>query len=220
MKKTAVILAFAAFAAQANAQFTVSMKVDIDNDSQSSLLINGGKYDDSRLRIYDSSFEITPSFGYELDDWEVGVELGIGHSTYKSRNYATGDLDVDKSFSVAPSVYGRRNFSLTEKIKLFAECSMGLVFEKETDPTDDYDKTTSFYISLYPGMSYQLTESFILEVFFSYPELDFQTSRTSCYDSNDDLVANGSTRTYTRLRPLGSYRDFINGISFGLSYCF
>lgn len=220
MKKTALFLTLAAFAIQTHAQFTVSMKVDIDNDSQSTLINNGGKYDNSRLRIYDSSFEITPSFGYELDEWEVGLELGFGHSTYKSRNYTTGNLDKDKAFSIAPSLYGRRNFSLTEKIKLFAECSMGLHFEKATDPNEDYDKTTAFYISLYPGMSYQLTDQFVLEVFFSYPGLDFQTSKTSYYDNSYNLVADGSSRTYLRLRPLGGYRDFVNGINFGLSYCF
>lgn len=220
MKKVAVIMALAAFAVQANAQFSVSLKVDIDNDSRSNLINNGGKYDNSELRIYDSSFEFAPSFGYELDEWEVGVEVGIYHSTYKSRNYMTGDLDNDKTFSFSPSVYGRRNFGLTDKLNLFAECKLGMSFDKDTDPVNDYDKSFGVFLSAYPGLSYQLTDNFVLEAFFNYPQLYFYTGRTSYYDSNDNLVGDGSSRTYFVLRPIDNFRDLMYGISLGITYCF
>ena len=220
MKKIALLMAVAAFVVQANAQFTVSVKVDMDNDSRNDMVNVGGEYDHSRLRTSDTYCTITPSVGYELDEWEVGIEIGIMSNKNVYRNYTTGDLDTDKEFGISPSVYGRRNFSLTEKLSLFAECNLGFTTEKDKDSDGSYDKITAVNFGIYPGLSYKLTDSFVLEAFFSHPEFNWGTSRTSYYDNNGDLWGDGATRTYCTLTPFGGFRDFLNGISFGISYCF
>lgn len=220
MKKSLLIMAMAAFAVQASAQFTVSVSVDIDNDSRSRLINNGGKYDDSRLNNLSSDWQITPSVGYELDEWEVGLELGLSHYAFTTRNYTTGDLDKDVTFGVYPSVYGRRFFPVTDRFKLFAECSLGMGYLKDTDAIGDYSKSVSVYLSMYPGMTYELTDHFAIEAFFSYPELDLGFVKTSYYDTDGILVGDGSSRSYFTLTPLDGFMDLVNRIQFGISYAF
>ena len=213
-------MAVVAFAVQANAQFTVSLEVDLDNDSRSDLINSGGKYDHSNLRISDTYCEITPSVGYELEDWEVGVELGIIGGKSVHRDYLTGDLVTDKVSGISPCVYGRRNFGITDRLNLFAECNLGLTIQKDKAEDGSYDKTTSLNLSIYPGVSYKQTDQFVLESFFSYTKFDWGTSRTSSFDNNGDLNGNGTSRTYCTLIPLDNFRDFLYGINFGISYCF
>ena len=220
MKKLAIFIAFAALTIQANAQFSVSLWVDWNNTTNNFLINQDGKFDHSELADSKKYFEISPSFGYEIGNWEIGVVFGYSNTSQDSLNILTNKMETSKTYTIRPGIYIQRNFEITDRFSLYAALDFQYLYGKMTGDDDSYAPAHAFGVILYPGLEYKLTDQFKLMTSFSIPSFEWAYSKTSRYDKDGNLIGNGMSNNTLKLKPLHTFKDFLDEIRIGIAYCF
>ena len=220
MKKLAIFIAFAALTIQANAQFSVSLWVDWNNTTNNFLINQDGKFDHSELADSKKYFEISPSFGYEIGNWEIGVVFGYSNTSQDSLNVLTNKMETSKTYTIRPGIYIQRNFEITDRFSLYAGLDFQYLYGKKTYNDDSYAPAHAFGVVLYPGLEYQLTDQFKLMASFSIPSFEWTYMKSSYYDKDGNLIGNGMSNNTLKLKPLNTFKDFLDGIRIGIAYCF
>lgn len=220
MKKLAIFMAFAALTIQANAQFSASLWVDWNNNTDNFLINQNGKFDHSELADSKKHFEITPSLAYEIGNWEVGVFFGYSNSTQDSLNVLTNKVETSKLYTIRPGICIQRNFEITDRFKLFAALDLEYLYGKMTYNDDSYAPAHAFGVVLYPGLEYQLTDQFKFMATLGIPSFEWAYSKTSRYDKDGNLIGNGMSNNTLKLKPLHTFKDFLDEIRIGIAYCF
>lgn len=220
MKKLAIFIAFAALTIQANAQFSVSLWVDWNNTTNNFLINQDGKFDHSELADSKKYFEISPSFGYEIGNWEIGVVFGYSNTSQDSLNVLTNKMETSKTYTIRPGIYIQRNFEITDRFSLYAGLDFQYLYGKKTYNDDSYAPAHAFGVILYPGLEYKLTDQFKLMASFSIPSFEWAYSKTSRYDKDGNLIGNGMSNNTLKLKPLNTFKDFLDEIRIGIAYCF
>jgi hypothetical protein len=220
MKKLAIFIAFAALTIQANAQFSVSLWVDWNNTTNNFLINQDGKFDHSELADSKKYFEISPSFGYEIGNWEIGVVFGYSNTSQDSLNVLTNKMKTSKTYTIRPGIYIQRNFEITDRFSLYAALDFQYLYGKMTGDDDSYAPAHAFGVILYPGLEYKLTDQFKLMTSFSIPSFEWTYMKSSYYDKDGNLIGNGMSNNTLKLKPLNTFKDFLDGIRIGIGYCF
>ena len=163
----------------------------------------------------DNSFSLYPSGGKFLSEkvaigLELNITLGGGtHSPVPDTKY--------KSYTLGASPFLRYYAVKWNKFSIYGQGNLGCTFSRSSETTDgtksDGPKISSYYFSIYPGLSYDLGDKLQLQTSINVLKLEYG------YNIND----NGSVKNTTSYINIGAGLDDIISvptISIGAIYKF
>lgn len=204
MKKFTLLVAALAISTLASAQLFFSTNLAFHSESAAET----------------HAFEFAPSVGYTFDSWEFGAGFSWDH--YK---------DAESYFEVG--AYARYYaVEITDKLSLFVDCcpTFGWTYEElsplEATAAYKYDKKTALGVSIYPGLYYQITDHFGIDVTLDLLNINYTFEKsTPCNDSkkvNSDEEVN-KNHVFNFGGVATSYSNYYEGgntVSVGFTYCF
>ncbi len=224
MKKIALLVAAMAVSSLASAQFCISGKFGIINDSQNTRLLNGDKFDGNYQDRNDFEWAFAPCIGYLFEDYEVGVSLSLGSYTATRRHILSDNLYDQTTASWGLGAYGRYYFGLTDRLSFFSEVDINFSSDKYTvEGEDDYSKSKFLTAYLVPGLSFDINEHWSVESYFSFLNLSWNNEWENSYDEDGKLNSDGtygSEFNFAITSGLDSVMDLLNQISIGVCYTF
>ena len=113
----------------------------------------------------DYDFTLSPIMGKFLSEkFAVGVELDLSLSGSKA---VANTETIHKSSSVGVSPFLRYYAIKWDKFSIFGQANLGVTFTGSSTKTDgtttDGPKSTRLYLSIYPGLSYDISEKLSLQ---------------------------------------------------------
>ena len=203
MKKVLIaVVALIATTLSSNAQIFIGGGLGVD--------FNGGKYKQGYISLDKPSefaFVLSPRAGFYLnDDFAIGLEIdiinidrkipkefrsdyGYGYDPYLGYNPYAKDLK-ENLFVWGISAFARYNLVKVNKFSLLLEGTLGIaeVQSKETEglSTENSDPASSFGMSIFPVLSYSLTNKFSIEASCDFLRLGFTSTTIKDLDDNDN----------------------------------
>jgi hypothetical protein len=136
-------------------------------------------------KVSDYSFDFAPKAGVFISDKVAfGLALDIFFSGSTS---GVQTKTISKSSGLGLSPFMRYYAAKWNKFSLFGQGNIGLEFSKSNrktgTTTTDGPKTTRLYLSIYPGLSYDISEKLSLETSLNILSLgfDYKTSKQDTY---------------------------------------
>lgn len=207
MKKALLLLATVLTTMAASAQFEIGLGGSFGIPGHKSYV--GGTEDKLDLVPYRSSFSITPTIGFRINDaMSVGAYIEFSqtkdHNPWVAVDANNNQYRVDNVSAV--SLYGaapffRYNVVSYGDIRIFfelqAHINFGSMTNKDNDngswvDIDEY-KLTAMRFNIAPGASYQITDHISFDVFFNFASLGYSMM--------------SSTHTKTILAATGKFGD-------------
>lgn len=164
-------------------------------------------------------FSISPKVGYWLNDH---IALGIAASFNQNISKRTeNDTNTEQEIEYTQflpdwsfSVFGRYKLWGTEKLSLFIDNTVGIgggsSKEKTALITEKKSTSSSFFIRVYPVISYDLTDKFIFIATSNLISLGYQYSKT-IFESSGNLYTSSS---------FGFSAEPTNSLNLGIIYNF
>lgn len=161
--------------------------------------------DDGTLNPSITNWYFGPEVGTFFNEkWSAGIVVGLNGSNSKN-----DDGDISKSSTFMPNIYGRRWWSVGEKLSLFAglDVNFGSGSTTTYEPEEMKVETTSFGTNLNGGVAYALAQRWTLLMKFS--ALGYTSEKTGdITTSNFGLIADGNI-TSNQFIFVGLYWTFI-----------
>ena len=163
----------------------------------------------------DNRFYLYPSAGKFISEKvALGLELGI---SFSGGNHSANPDTKNKSYTLGASPFMRYYAVKWNKFSIYGQGNLGCTFSRSSETTDgtksDGPKISSYYFSIYPGLSYDLGDKLQLQASINVLKLECG------YNIND----NGSVKNTTSYINIGAGLDDIISvptISIGAIYKF
>lgn len=196
-----------AFSSLASAQFTFSTNLAYHKETEPE----------------SSYFEFAPSVGYTFDN---SMEFGL-YCTFAKFS------DIDDPYLGFGGYARWYALDLTDNLSLFVDCNVyhSWMYEEnegnEEEPTPEYslDKSTYTGVSLVPGLCYQISDHFSLDLMLNLANITWELDKS--IPCNSDKKADMKNATENSIFHFGGYatsynnaEDIDNLVSVGVSYNF
>jgi outer membrane protein len=168
----------------------VSLNAQVFVGGNFSFSTSSNKTNDGGTTILKSSsynFGLSPNVGKFLSEkMAVGLSLDI---SFIRNSTGVNPETVNKSTSIGGSPFLRYYAIKWNKFSLFGQGNIGLSFSgsstKTGGVTSNGPKNTSVYLSIYPGLSYDINDKFSLQTSLNFLSLgyNYTTSKIGTYKS-------------------------------------
>ncbi len=177
MKKLFLTLAFVAVAFLGNAQLFVSGNIGLGTTANKTIV--GPSTTEGPKGFV---FEFNPSIGYMFGD-RVGAGIAFGYTTATAKQTMMNEevKGIANSFSVSP--YFRYIFADYGDVDLYADAmfsfSTGKTKAVAGSIESEFGKTTSWGVSIVPGISYMLTDHILLYSNINLLQLGYESVKNT-----------------------------------------
>ena len=224
MKKTLLFAAAMAVSCFANAQFFVGGEFDFGSSSNNTRLLDGDKFDGSKMADGASSFYFAPYIGTAVgEDYEVGVGVSFGFDNSKEKNFFNNEFEEEKEKFIGAGAYVRRYFSIGDRLSWYIDA--GAVYDRSlADDDSGYFKTQNLTLYMNPGFYYDITEHWGIDLAVNYLSLCWENTWGSVLDEDKKPCLNGVYNqefTFGANANFGSIHDIAtDGITVSVCYNF
>jgi len=223
MKKLFILIAAAAMSTAANAQWFIGGGFKFNKSTDKFLEFDGDKLGDPEKTGSIGNYQFAPYFGYSFENWEVGAGFGIGSLKTETDN-GNGGFDESNVKNRSAYVYARRYFPLAGNFSWFVDGGVGYSRGMYDMTPDCKLKDSSFSIGFTPGIYWQISEHWGVDLAIEYFDLSYEVSRLTTVDSDGEVIGDAESASefnFAGNTDFGSLKDiFDEALSISVCYCF